>query len=57
VPTGGVNADNAASYLKAGAVSVAVGGNLVDRKAVARGDWEFITAEARRLAAAVINSG
>lgn len=56
MPTGGVNAENAASYLKAGAVAVAVGGSLVDKKAVACGDWEFITIEARRLVTAVINS-
>lgn len=53
VPTGGVSADNAAQFLKAGAVAVAVGGNLVDKKAVARGDWTAITAEAQRLVAAV----
>ena len=49
VPTGGVSADNAAQYLKAGAAAVAVGGNLVNKKAVASGDWAMITAEARRL--------
>jgi 2-dehydro-3-deoxyphosphogluconate aldolase/(4S)-4-hydroxy-2-oxoglutarate aldolase len=53
VPTGGVNANNAAAYLKAGAVIVAVGGNLVDKKVVARGDWDVIIAEAQRLVAAV----
>jgi 2-dehydro-3-deoxyphosphogluconate aldolase/(4S)-4-hydroxy-2-oxoglutarate aldolase len=49
VPTGGVSADNAAQYLKAGAAAVAVGGNLVNKKSVASGDWATITAEARRL--------
>ncbi|HEY6074877.1 MAG TPA: bifunctional 4-hydroxy-2-oxoglutarate aldolase/2-dehydro-3-deoxy-phosphogluconate aldolase [Anaerolineales bacterium] len=53
VPTGGVSADNAAEYLKAGAVALGVGGKLVDQDAVKRGGWEAITAEARRLAAAV----
>ncbi|MBU2609836.1 MAG: bifunctional 4-hydroxy-2-oxoglutarate aldolase/2-dehydro-3-deoxy-phosphogluconate aldolase, partial [Chloroflexi bacterium] len=53
VPTGGVSADNAAQFLKAGAAAVAVGGNLVDKKAVARGDWAAITAEAQRLVAVV----
>ena len=53
VPTGGVGADNAAQYLKAGAVAVAVGGNLVNQKAVASGDWPAITAEAQRLVEAV----
>lgn len=49
VPTGGVSADNAAQYLKAGVVAVAVGGNLVSKKAVENGDWNSITAEAQRL--------
>jgi 2-dehydro-3-deoxyphosphogluconate aldolase/(4S)-4-hydroxy-2-oxoglutarate aldolase len=53
VPTGGVSAENAEQYLKAGAVAVAVGGNLVNKKAVANGDWDAITNEARRLVAAV----
>lgn len=52
VPTGGVSAENAAAYLKAGATAVGVGGKLVDKAAVARGDWQAITAEAQRLMAA-----
>jgi len=52
-PTGGVSADNAANYLKAGATALGVGGKLVDKAAVARGDWEAITAEAERLMNAV----
>jgi 2-dehydro-3-deoxyphosphogluconate aldolase/(4S)-4-hydroxy-2-oxoglutarate aldolase len=55
VPTGGVNAENAASYLKAGAVAVAVGGNLVDKNLVKRGEWNSITAEAQRLETIVMN--
>lgn len=53
VPTGGVSADNALQYLKAGAAVIAVGGNLVDKKAVVSGDWDTITAEAQRLVASV----
>ncbi len=53
VPTGGVSVKNAASYLKAGAVSVAVGGSLVDKRAAISGDWSTISAEARRLVAEV----
>ena len=53
VPVGGVSADNAAQFLEAGAVAVAVGGNLVNKKAVANGDWAAITAEAKRLVEAV----
>jgi 2-dehydro-3-deoxyphosphogluconate aldolase/(4S)-4-hydroxy-2-oxoglutarate aldolase len=53
VPTGGVSADNAAEYLKMGAAALGVGGKLVDRAAVARGDWAAITDEARKLVNAV----
>jgi 2-dehydro-3-deoxyphosphogluconate aldolase/(4S)-4-hydroxy-2-oxoglutarate aldolase len=53
VPTGGVSADNAAEYLKAGAVALGVGGKLVDKAAVARGDWDAITSEAQKLVNAV----
>jgi 2-dehydro-3-deoxyphosphogluconate aldolase/(4S)-4-hydroxy-2-oxoglutarate aldolase len=49
VPTGGVSAENAAEYLKAGATAVGVGGKLVDKAAVARGDWAAITSEAQKL--------
>lgn len=47
VPTGGIDAHNAADYLKAGAVAVGIGGSLVAEQAVAVGDWERITRHAR----------
>jgi 2-dehydro-3-deoxyphosphogluconate aldolase/(4S)-4-hydroxy-2-oxoglutarate aldolase len=53
VPTGGVSAENAARYLEAGAAAVAVGGNLVSKKAVAHSDWSAITTDAQRLVAVV----
>lgn len=52
-PTGGISADNAADYLRAGATALGVGGKLVDKAAVARGDWAALTAEAERLMEAV----
>ncbi len=52
-PTGGISADNAAEYLKAGATALGVGGKLVDKQAVARGDFAALTAEAQRLMQAV----
>lgn len=39
VPTGGVSAENAAAFLAAGAVAVAIGGNLVTEADVATGNW------------------
>jgi 2-dehydro-3-deoxyphosphogluconate aldolase/(4S)-4-hydroxy-2-oxoglutarate aldolase len=52
-PTGGISADTAAEYLKAGATALGVGGKLVDKQAVARGDFAALTAEAKRLMHAV----
>ncbi len=47
VPTGGIRPENTQAYLHAGAIAVGVGGNLVTPQAVARGDWDQITARAR----------
>ena len=47
VPTGGVSVENARAYLQAGAVGVAVGGNLIPSQAVTNGDWAQISAKAR----------
>lgn len=52
VPTGGVNLDNCAAFLEAGAHTVAVGGSLVDGELVARRDWEGLSALAARYVAA-----
>jgi 2-dehydro-3-deoxyphosphogluconate aldolase/(4S)-4-hydroxy-2-oxoglutarate aldolase len=54
VATGGVTAENAAEFLAAGAFAVGVGGALVEQEAVARGDFQRITQQARRLRKAVI---
>jgi len=53
VPTGGVTAENAGAFLSAGAVAVGVGGALVEREVVARGDYARITEQARRLTRAI----
>ncbi|HEY5820386.1 MAG TPA: bifunctional 4-hydroxy-2-oxoglutarate aldolase/2-dehydro-3-deoxy-phosphogluconate aldolase [Propionibacteriaceae bacterium] len=52
VPTGGVNAQNLAEWLAAGAVAVGAGGELCSARAMATGDWEAITATARQFSAA-----
>src|SRR5947208_2142669 len=49
LPTGGVEAGNAAEWIKAGAVALGVGGKLVDRAAIKAGDWDEITRRAREL--------
>ncbi len=53
VPTGGVNLENAAEFIKAGAAAIAVGGELVDLKALKEGKLEQITETARKFAEAV----
>ena len=53
VPTGGITADNAGDFIRAGAVAVCVGSWLVDKKAVAEGRYEVLTERARQLVEAV----
>jgi len=52
-PTGGITADNAGEFIRAGAAMVCVGGWLVDKKAMAEGRYEVLTEKARRLVEAV----
>jgi len=49
MPTGGVGPDNAGDYVEAGAFAVGAGGALVDYDAAERGDYESITATARKM--------
>lgn len=53
IPSGGVRPENAADFIRAGAVAVAMGGNLVDADSVERKDWETITSRARNLSGIV----
>ena len=53
VPTGGITADNAGEFIRAGAVMVCAGSWLVDKKAVAEGRYEVLTENAQRLVEAV----
>ncbi|MCA9272768.1 MAG: bifunctional 4-hydroxy-2-oxoglutarate aldolase/2-dehydro-3-deoxy-phosphogluconate aldolase [Phycisphaerales bacterium] len=48
MPTGGVTPDNAGDWVKAGCVSVGIGSALVDTKAIAAGDYQRITDNAKR---------
>lgn len=47
MPTGGVDLDNVADFVEAGAVCVGAGSSLVDYDAIERGDPESITETAR----------
>jgi 2-dehydro-3-deoxyphosphogluconate aldolase/(4S)-4-hydroxy-2-oxoglutarate aldolase len=48
IPTGGVNLDTAADFLKAGACAVAVGGELVDAKTIQEGRYEIFEERAKQ---------
>jgi 2-dehydro-3-deoxyphosphogluconate aldolase / (4S)-4-hydroxy-2-oxoglutarate aldolase len=56
IPTGGVNAANAAEFIAAGAFALGVGADLVDVKALREGNLEKITSAARELVDAVISA-
>ncbi|MEW6264767.1 MAG: bifunctional 4-hydroxy-2-oxoglutarate aldolase/2-dehydro-3-deoxy-phosphogluconate aldolase [Thermodesulfobacteriota bacterium] len=53
VPTGGVDLDNVADFFDAGAAFIGVGGRLVNRSSLARGDLEAITRQANLFLAAI----
>jgi 2-dehydro-3-deoxyphosphogluconate aldolase/(4S)-4-hydroxy-2-oxoglutarate aldolase len=48
MPTGGVTLENAGEWIAAGAVAIGVGTALVDRAAIAAGDYAAITARSAR---------
>ena len=48
IPSGGVTLDIAPLFFQAGAVALAVGGNLVQRASVRAGDWDAIRENALR---------
>jgi len=53
IPVGGVSLENSADFIRAGAVAVAVGGNLVKKRAIAEGNFAELTETARQFVAAV----
>ncbi len=53
VPTGGVSLDNVEAFIRAGAVAVAVGSNLVDKRLVKDGRWDQLSQLAAQFVAAV----
>lgn len=54
---GGVNEENAAGFLKAGAVGLGVGGNLANRAWIDAGEYQKLTAAAKAMTAAVRAAG
>jgi len=53
IPSGGVTLETGPAFIKAGAVALAVGGNLVQRKAVSERNWSVIRDLARQWTALV----
>jgi 2-dehydro-3-deoxyphosphogluconate aldolase/(4S)-4-hydroxy-2-oxoglutarate aldolase len=56
MPTGGVDVGNAADWLKAGAVALGVGSNLVRKDALAAGNYALITETAKQFVAAIVGA-
>ena len=56
IPTGGVNAANAAEFIAAGAYALGVGADLVDAAALREGNLEKITSAAKELVQAVASA-
>jgi 2-dehydro-3-deoxyphosphogluconate aldolase/(4S)-4-hydroxy-2-oxoglutarate aldolase len=46
-PTGGVNLNNAADYIRSGASVISVGSALIDKQALAQGKFEILTYKAQ----------
>ncbi|MFA5859017.1 MAG: bifunctional 4-hydroxy-2-oxoglutarate aldolase/2-dehydro-3-deoxy-phosphogluconate aldolase [Elusimicrobiota bacterium] len=53
LPTGGVSLETAGKFIQAGAVAVAAGSNLVNKKLVAENKWDEITVLAKKYIDAV----
>ena len=49
MPTGGVTIDNVGEWVKAGAVAVGIGSDLLDKKAIEDGRYEVLTDRAQRM--------
>jgi 2-dehydro-3-deoxyphosphogluconate aldolase/(4S)-4-hydroxy-2-oxoglutarate aldolase len=53
IAVGGVSVETAGDFIRAGAVALGVGSNLVNKKAVAERRFEQLTATAKALSQAV----
>lgn len=49
IAVGGISAENAKEYMKAGAIGIGIGGSLVNKKLIEEGDFKAITQYAIRL--------
>ncbi|SER14738.1 bifunctional 4-hydroxy-2-oxoglutarate aldolase/2-dehydro-3-deoxy-phosphogluconate aldolase [Piscibacillus halophilus] len=53
IPTGGVNVDNTASFIRNGAVAVGIGGSLIDNQLIEQDDWAALKEKAEAFKAEV----
>ena len=53
VPTGGINVENAAEFIRAGATALGVGSALVNNQLIEAGKFELLTERAKKLCRAV----
>ncbi|MFW6048913.1 MAG: hypothetical protein ACOC88_01940 [Candidatus Bipolaricaulota bacterium] len=53
MPTGGVNVENAAEFMRAGADLICAGSALLDKEAMSREDYSVLMKNARNLVTAV----
>ncbi|MBD2023201.1 bifunctional 4-hydroxy-2-oxoglutarate aldolase/2-dehydro-3-deoxy-phosphogluconate aldolase [Leptolyngbya sp. FACHB-711] len=49
IPTGGVTIDNAAEFIRAGAIAVGLAGQLFPKQAIEAGDWSIVEARSKQL--------
>jgi 2-dehydro-3-deoxyphosphogluconate aldolase / (4S)-4-hydroxy-2-oxoglutarate aldolase len=56
IPTGGVSLETIGEFLNAGSFAVGVGGELIDGKSTAEGNYTIITERARKFRQAVISA-
>jgi 2-dehydro-3-deoxyphosphogluconate aldolase/(4S)-4-hydroxy-2-oxoglutarate aldolase len=56
IASGGVNLQNCADYVRAGACAVGVGGDIVDVESMAAGDHRVFTLRAKRFRESMINA-
>ena len=49
MPTGGVTIDNVGEWIRAGAVAVGIGSDLLDKKSIDEGRYEVLTERAERM--------
>jgi len=49
IPSGGVTIDNAAEFIRAGAIAVGLAGQLFPKQAIEAGDWSIVEARSKQL--------